>query len=159
MGRAQSSTQYVRQLAEAAGISTETTEFAIDMTRIATRSPEMTDRLPKAVAAGCLYTAALAVGSGRNGDLRFEQSFRSSGASSPPDSRSRTPDARMKRNAQIGHHRTDRGSTEMSICEFASITPASLRKYAREVAAIYLESDAQSASPRVRQRLTRLALR
>jgi hypothetical protein len=46
----------------------------------------------------------------------------------------------------------------LSICEFASITPASLRRYAREVAAIYLESDTEMDS-RTRQRLSRVLLR
>lgn len=157
MGRTPSPTQYVRSLADAAGLSTETTDLAVDMTRTATRSPEMAGRLPKAVAAGSLYTAALAVGSGRNGGLRFEQSFRSASPSSGPRNGPSSPG--LKRNRQIGHRRTDHGSTELSICQFASITPASLRKHAREVAAIYLESDTGNASPQIRQRLGRLALR
>ena len=127
------------------------------MTRIAAASPEMAGRLEKAIAAGCLYTAALAVGSGRNGGLQFEQSFPSSGVSTPR-SRDRT-ETTMRRNTQIGHRRTDHESTELSICEFASITPASLRRYAREVADIYLDSAPESATPRVRQRLSRLRLR
>ena len=158
MGRTVSPNQLVRPLAEAAGISTEATTLAVDMTRVAARSPKMTDRLPKAIAAGCLYTASLAVGSGRNGSLRFEQSFGSSGASRHPRSRGPKSSPSMKRNAQIGHHRTDRGSTEMSICEFASITPPSLRKYSREVAEIYLDTGAENASPRARQRMARLRL-
>lgn len=167
MGRTDSANQHVRPLAEAAGISTEATTLAVDVTQVAARSPEMTGRLPKAIAAGCIYTAALAVGSGRNGDVRFEQSFPASGRTSAPRSRSQprsqsqrsTSASNLKRNAQIGHHRTDRGSTEMTICEFASITPASLRRYAREVAAIYLETGAENASAQVRQRMGRLRLR
>lgn len=158
MGDTEPANQYVRPLAEAAGISVEATTLAVDMTRVAVRSSEMTDRLPKAIAAGCLYTAALAVGSGRKGDVRFEQSFPSGGASTPRSERSESA-SNLKRNAQIGHRRVDRGSTEMTICEFASITPASLRRYAREVAAIYLETGAESASPQVRQRMGRLRLR
>jgi len=159
MERTVSPNQHVRPLAEAAGISAEATTLAVDMTRVAARSPEMSGRLPKAIAAGCLYTASLAVGSGRNGSLRFEQSFGSSEASRAPGSRGSKPSPKMKRNAQIGHHRTDRGSTEMSICEFASITPPSLRKYSREVAVIYLDTGAENASARARQRMGRLRLR
>ena len=160
MDRTASPNQHVRPLAEAAGISAEATTLAVDMTRVAARSSEMADRLPKAIAAGCLYTAALAVGSGRNGPGRSERSVQSAGSPRAGSRRGRAnPASGMKRNTQIARRRTDRGSTEVTICEFASITPASLRKYSREVAAIYLETGAENASPQARQRMGRLRLR
>lgn len=157
MERDSSPTDGVRPLADAAGVSGETAEVAVEMERIAADSPRMAGRLPAAIAAGCLYAAALAVGSGRNGGLRFEQSFRSAGT--VPRSRSEKPESDARRNVQIGDRRTDHESTEMTISEMASISPASLRRYSREVAAIYLESDAELSDSRARERLSRLTLR
>lgn len=131
----------VRSLAEATGMPNETTEFALDMVDTVTRSGDANDQLPSAVAAGCLYAAALAVDAEPTGRL-------STGAK---------PNRNW--NPQVTHNRPDSGGTETTICKAASLTPASVRKHAREAAAIYLDSDAEMAGTRARQRLTRLTLR
>ena len=131
----------IRSLAETTGASDETAEFATDMAAVVSRSGAGNDRLPSAVAAGCLHAAALAVEAGSTAGTR---------------SRRRTPNRNW--NPQVGHNRADNGSTEMTICKAASITPAALRKHSREAATIYLDSDADGDS-RVRRRLSRLTLR
>ena len=152
MRRAPSHVQQIRSFADEVGVSTETTEFATDIAHAVSRSGYATDRLTRAVAAGCLYTAALATGSGTNGGLRFEQSFQGGGSTAGP--RSRPQDSDRSR----GHYRADRKTTQMTICKAADITPVSLRKYSREIAADYLESSA-TIDGRTRERLGRLALR
>lgn len=128
----------VRQLANETGISDETTEFAADMAAAVFRSGKANDSLQSAVVAGCLYAATRAVDAGGT---------------------ARTPRPNRDWNPQVGHNRADNGSAEMTICKAASITPASLRKHSREVAAIYLDSNAEMADAHARQRLTRLTLR
>lgn len=132
----------VRPLAAVIGVSNETTDVAADIERIVSRSGETADSLPSAVAAGCLYAATLAVDAG-----------------STTDARHRTPAPNRNWNPQVTHNRSDNGSAETTICKAASITPASLRKHSREVAAIYLDSDAEMADSRARERLSRLTLR
>lgn len=129
----------VRPLADEIGLSNETVEFALDMVNVVTRSADASGGFPSAVAAGCLYAATLAVD-----------------AETATGSRSSTQNRRW--NPQIGHCRSDDG-TEMTISKAASITPASVRKHSREAAAIYLDSDAEMADARTRERLTRLSLR
>lgn len=131
-----------RSLADTTGVSRETSEFAADMAAVVSRSAEGDDRLPSAVAAGCLYAAALAVETGTAAD----------------QSRSRTPTPNRNWNPQVGHNRSDHGGTEMTISKAASITPVSLRKHSREAATAYLDADTDADS-HVRQRLSRLTLR
>ena len=133
----------VRQLANETGISNETTEFAADMADAVSRSGAVDDSLPSAIAAGCLHAAVRALGAEIS------------------DARSRCRESKPNHNwnHQVGHNRSDNGSTEMTISKAASITPASLRKHSREAATIYLDSDAEMADARTRQRLTRLTLR
>ncbi|HET7324837.1 MAG TPA: cyclin family protein [Halococcus sp.] len=130
----------VRPLAETTGMSNETVEFALDMVRAVTRSGNARGRLPSAVAAGCLYAAALAVDA------------------EPTAGDSQSPKPNRNWNPQVGYRRAD-ASTEMTISQAASLTPAAIRKHSREAAAIYLESDAEMADARARKRLTRLTMR
>lgn len=132
----------VRPLAESTGLSNETVELALDMVDAVTRSAD-TSGLPSAVAAGCLYAAALAVDTETAAD-------RSSG---------RKPKPNANWNPQVTHNRADHGSTETTICKAASITPVSLRKHSREAIAIYLDSDAEMADAHTRKQLARLRLR
>ncbi len=129
----------IRPLADATGMSNETVEFALDMVNAVTRSADASDGSPNAVAAGCLHAAALAV----DAETR---------------TRSSSPKPNRNWNPQVGHRRSDDG-TEMTISKAASITPASVRKHSREAAAIYLDTDAEMADARTRERLTRLSLR
>lgn len=135
-------TRTIRSLAATADVSSEAAEFAADMAAVVSRSADGDDRLPSAVAAGCLYAAAFAVGAS-TADAR---------------SSSRTPTPNRNWNPHVGHNRSDDGSAEMTISKAASITPASLRKHSREAAVVYLDSDADADS-RTRRRLSRLTLR
>lgn len=156
MKHSSSPTHHIRSFAEEIDVSGETIEFATDIARVASRSENANDWLPKGIAAGCLYAASLAVSSSSGGP----QSRRSSrSGATDPRSKNRTAERRTKRNPQIGYHRSDRTSTEMTICQVVSITPASTRRYAQDVAALYLESDTTTLEPRVRSRLARLASR
>jgi hypothetical protein len=132
----------VRPLADITGVSSATTELASDIESIVFRSGETTDSLPSAVAAGCLYAATLAVEAG-----------------STADARNRKPKPNRNWNPQVTHNRSDNESAETTICKAASITPASLRKHSREAATVYLDSDAEMADSRERERLSRLTLR
>lgn len=151
-------TRHIRSFAEKTDISDETVEFAVDMARIASQSGYANDWLPRGIAAGCLYAAALVVDSS-GGRSRSKRNSRQSESNSDSRSRNRMPERPTNRNPQIGLHRSDHTSTEMTICERGSITPASTRRYAQKVAALYLESHTVTLEPRTRSRLTRLASR
>ena len=129
----------IRSLAETTGTSSKTVEFAIEMATVVTNDGAGDDRLPSAVAAGCLYAAAFA--------LNSRSTANRSQSSAPTENRNWNP--------QVGHRRSDTHSTEMTISMAASITPASLRKHSREAAIAYLDSDDDS---RERQRLSKLVL-
>ena len=154
MGRAPPTS--VRQLADETGMSSETAELAADMADAVSRSAEMNDSLQSAVDAGCLHAAARALGARSASDQRFEHH---DGREMATGLSRRKPKPNPNWNPQVGHNRTDNGGAEMSISKAASITPVSLRKHSREAAAIYLDSDADMADSRTRERLSRLTLR